>query len=238
MVDIVSLSLQRVQSSLSSNTFLPQSKILIDLEGVCVEYKGHEALRNVSFTLTQGDVIFITGVSGAGKTTLLNILSGDLTASRGRQTFRQGLFSAQVFQDLRLFDNDTVLQNLEMAYDSDIFRTKKEFLKEMDELSHILGLKKNLSSKVLNISGGARQKVALARALLSRPDVLLADEPTSALDFDNTKRIYDLLNIYNQKRGLTVVWASHHRELVKKFNGKIVHLDKGLVVHTGHACFI
>jgi ABC-type methionine transport system ATPase subunit len=76
------------------------------------------------------------------------------------------------------------------------------------------------------------------RALLGRPYVLLADEPTSALDRDSTLKLYELLTYINQKHQMTIIWASHNRELVKKFNGRIIHLEQGKLIYTGHSCFI
>ena len=92
--------------------------------------------------------------------------------------------------------------------------------------------------KVRDANGGLKHKTALIRALLTRPQVLLADEPTASLDKENAHKIFDLLNFYNVKRNLTVVWATHNRELVKNFPGKIVHIENGKLVYSGHACFI
>ena len=78
----------------------------------------------------------------------------------------------------------------------------------------------------------------MIRALLTRPNVLLADEPTSSLDKESSIKMFDVLNYYNVKRQLTVIWASHNRELVKQFPGKIVHLENGKLIYSGHACFI
>ncbi len=119
-----------------------------------------------------------------------------------------------------------------------ILAGKKEFENDLYELAKILGITKRLNIKVSNANGGLRQKVAIIRALLTRPDIFIADEPTSSLDYDNAKRLFDLLNVYNTKRGMTVIWASHNRELVGKFVGKILHLESGRLIHSGHACFI
>ena len=98
--------------------------------------------------------------------------------------------------------------------------------------------KDRLHLKVNDANGGLKQKVAIIRALLTRPDVLIADEPTSSLDIDNTRRLFDVLNLYNVKRGLTVIWATHNKELIKSFTGRIIHLDNGRLVYSGNACFI
>ena len=87
-------------------------------------------------------------------------------------------------------------------------------------------------------NGGLKQKVALVRALLAKPEIIILDEPTGSLDVDNARKVYEVLSYYNMKKKLTIIWASHNRELVKKFTGRIIHLDSGKLVYTGHACFI
>ena len=132
----------------------------------------------------------------------------------------------------------TCEENLQFAYDSSIYSSKAEFNQDMNELSRILGVKDRLHLKINDANGGLKQKVAIIRALLTRPDVLIADEPTSSLDIDNTRRLFDVLNLYNVKRGLTVVWATHNKDLIKSFTGRIIHLDNGRLVYSGNSCFI
>lgn len=208
------------------------------VDNLSVSYGNNYALKDVSLQIRMGEIIFLTGVSGAGKTTLLNILAGNIRQTSGQMQVMTTGFVAQVFQDLRLIERMTCRENLQFAYDSKIYKSKKEFDADLEELAKILGISHRLDSKLTEANGGLKQKVAIIRALLTRPSVFLADEPTSALDYENSKRFFDLLNIYNIKRKMTVIWASHNRELVQKFNGRIIHLDKGRLVHSGHACFI
>ena len=212
---------------------------LFFLEDVTVDYGGKKALRNVQLSIEKGEIIFITGVSGAGKTTLLKVLSGEITPTSGQVRIpNRNIFISQVFQDLRLMGRMTCRDNLMMSYDSSVYSNKAEFLQDLNELSRVLGIKDRLDLKVNDANGGLKQKVGIIRALLSRPDVFVADEPTSSLDSDNAQKLFDVLNLYNVKRGLTVIWASHNKELVKKFTGRILHLDNGKLVYSGHACFI
>lgn len=213
-------------------------------EDVTVQFDEILALKNIQLTIERGEIIFLTGVSGAGKTTLLKVLSGQQQPTSGkivRPDFFSGkknLFISNVFQDLRLMGKYTCEENLMFAYDSSIYTSKAEFNQDLQELSRILGIKDRLHLKVNDANGGLKQKVAIIRALLTRPDVLIADEPTSSLDIDNTRRLFDVLNLYNVKRGLTVVWATHNKELIKSFTGRIIHLDNGRLVYSGNACFI
>jgi cell division transport system ATP-binding protein len=215
-----------------------QSQTLYKLDNVRVSFNGLDALKDVNLQVNSGEIVFLTGASGAGKTTLLNVLAGNINPSSGKVFSSPTNFSVQVFQDLRLIERMTCRENLAFAFDPSIYKSKNEFDSDLEELSKILGISSRLDMKVKDANGGLKQKVAIIRALLTRPNVFIADEPTSSLDFDNAKRLFDLLNIYNTKRKMTIIWASHNRELVQKFTGKIIHLDKGRLIHSGHACFI
>lgn len=213
-------------------------------EDVSVQFGEIRALKNVQLTIEKGEVIFLTGASGAGKTTLLKILSGLQVPTSGkiiRPTLpkqKKALYISHVFQDLRLIGKFTCEENFMFAYDSDLYESKAEFMKDMNELSRILGISDRLHLKVNDANGGLKQKVAIIRSLLTRPDIFIADEPTSSLDLDNTQRLFDILNLYNIKRGMTVIWATHNKDIIKSFSGRIIHLDQGRLVYSGHACFI
>jgi ABC-type multidrug transport system ATPase subunit len=214
------------------------------LEDVEVEYSGIFALKSIQLSINQGEIVFITGPSGAGKTTLLNILSGKLNPTSGsvklpiKNDLGKTFFTARVFQDLRLFEDLTLLENLQWSYDKFLYKNKKEFKEDLNELSRIFGIEDKLKLKINKANGGLKQKVAIIRALLAKPDAFIADEPTSSLDGDNAKKLFEVLNLYNSKRGMTVIWASHNKDLVKKFNGKIIHINSGKLIYSGHACFI
>ena len=213
---------------------------LFHLQDVSVDFGDIRALQNVELTIESGEIVFITGASGAGKTTLLKILSGEQQADTGKvkRPNPKVAFSSFVFQDLRLVARKTCLENLMTSYDPNIYESKKNFRQDLDELCKILGVDDRLHLKIRDANGGLKQKIAIIRALLTKPDVFIADEPTSSLDFANARRFFDVLNLYNVKRGLTVVWASHNKELVKNFTGRIVHLENGKLIYAGHACFI
>lgn len=213
-------------------------------EDLSVQFGEIRALKNVQLTIEKGEVIFLTGASGAGKTTLLKILSGIEEPTSGKilrpssLSNKKHIYISHVFQDLRLMGKYTCEENLMFAYDSNLYDSKNEFMKDMEELSRILGISDRLKLKINEANGGLKQKVAIIRSLLTRPDVFIADEPTSSLDNDNARRLFDILNLYNIKRGTTVIWATHNKELIKSFSGRIIHLDQGRLVYSGHACFI
>ena len=232
----------KISSSKNAGIFRNNDQLFY-LQDVGVEFGRFRVLESIELSIERGEILFITGPSGAGKTTMLRVLGGELTPTTGKALLpnrlgSQGLFVAQVFQELRLVGRDSCKDNLLTAYDPAIYSSRSNFLSDMNQLCNILGITDRLCLKAREANGGLRQKIAVVRALLAKPDIFIADEPTSSLDAENAKRVFDLLNFYNVKRGLTIIWASHNADLVHKFSGRIVHLNRGRLVHSGHACFI
>lgn len=219
-----------------------QQNYLFHLDNLSVEFGNVRALKSVQLTVYPGEILFLTGPSGAGKTTLLSILGGQIEPTSGKAILPHQRsskhFVSTVFQDLRLLQKKTCEENLWMAYDGAVYESKNDFYRELEDLSRLLQVTDHLNKKIEDCNGGLRQKVAMIRALLSRPTALLADEPTSSLDKENSYRLFEVLNHFNHKKGLTLIWATHNKELIKQFPGKIAHLDQGRLVYSGHACFI
>ena len=212
---------------------------VFSLKDVGVSFGKTQALRNIELHVNRGETLFVTGPSGAGKTTLLRVLAGSYRPTSGVfQNHARDLFISQVFQDLRLLMDMSVRDNLMLAYDNYLYESKAHFFSDLMELSKILDFEDKLDLKISCANGGLKQKTAVVRALLARPDIFIADEPTSSLDLQNAEKLFQLLNLYNTKRNMSVIWATHNKELVKGFSGRIVHLDKGKLVYSGHACFI
>ncbi len=219
-----------------------QQNYLFHLDNLSVEFGSTRALKSVQLTVYPGEILFLTGPSGAGKTTLLNVLGGLQEPTSGKAILPHQRsskhFVSTVFQDLRLIQKKSCEDNLWMAYDGAVYDSKNDFYREMEDLCRLLQVTDHLSKKIEDCNGGLRQKVAMIRALLCRPTALLADEPTSSLDKENSYRLFEVLNHFNHKKGLTLIWATHNKELIKQFPGKIAHLDQGRLVYSGHACFI
>ncbi|MBT3983622.1 MAG: ATP-binding cassette domain-containing protein [Bacteriovoracaceae bacterium] len=213
---------------------------LFYLDGLSVDFNGKLALDSIQLKVERGEILFVTGPSGAGKTTLLKVLSGDLKPTEGRLLTPDPSrhFCTTVYQDLKLEPSLSCEANLSIAYDPSIYKNKKEFEKEVSELTSYFSIEDSLGLKIKDCNGGLKQKIAIIRALLSRPDILLADEPTSSLDQRNSEKLFEVLSYYNSKRKMTVIWASHNRNLVGQFSGRIVHMDNGKMIYSGHACFI
>ncbi len=220
----------------------PLSKsYLFYLENMTVEFSKTKALQNIQLAINEGEIVFITGVSGAGKTTLLKVLAGEINPTGGRisgKAMTSKKFTSMIFQDLRLIDDQSIENNLWFAYDSSIYKNRNEFYEDLLQLAKILKIDDKMGNLIRDCNRGLQQKVAILRSLMTRPDIILADEPTSALDKENANSLYDIFSFYNSKRKVTIIWASHNRDLVKTFSGRIIHLQNGKLVHSGHACFI
>jgi ABC-type methionine transport system ATPase subunit len=224
----------------NSNPATPKVRPVFHFDQVTVDFGNLKALKSVQLSVLPKDVLFVTGASGAGKSTLLNLMAGLVEPTSGKIQRIQDdsrFFVASVFQDLRLWSEKTCEQNMWVSYDPRQYDSREQFHRELMELSRVLGIYDHLGMKIEQCNGGLKSKVAMVRALLAKPDALLADEPTAALDRDASFRLFELLNHYNQRKGLTLVWATHNREMVKQFPGKVAHLDQGRLMYAGQACF-
>jgi cell division transport system ATP-binding protein len=230
--------MDRRQDQVFHNKELRQNPQAFLLDNVSMKYGNFVALQSIQLSISVGEILFVTGASGAGKTSLMNLLAGHIDPTSGRVLKKSGLFTSYVFQDLRMMNQKTCEDNLWLAFDKSIYKNKNEFYTEMTELSKLMGVWDKLSLKVNEANGGLKQKMSMIRALLTRPQVLLADEPTSMLDRNSAINMFEILNYYNTKRGLTIIWSTHNKDLIKQFPGRLIHLDQGKLVYSGQACFI
>ncbi len=202
-----------------------------------------EALRNVNFTVEEGEYVAIMGESGSGKTTLLNILasldkptSGEVLLRENRITSIKEAEIARfrrehlgfVFQDFNLLDNFSVEDNilLPLVLAGHKYGEMQERLREIIE---VLGIGDLIRKYPYEISGGQKQRVAVARATITRPDIILADEPTGALDSKSTGdllRVFDALN----RRGQTILMVTHSVRAASNAN-RILFIKDGEIYH-------
>ena len=227
-------------NSVRANNSIQTHELFFDLTKVDVFLEKQKILHNMNLKIYKGDFIFLTGHTGAGKTTLLNFLSGELHQYTGDLKTKawspqSSIFISRVFQDLKIFEELTVKNNLAFSYDPNLYPDKEIFNHEFNEYMKVLGLKEYENVRVNKLSGGLKQKVAIVRSLLSKPDILLADEPTSNLDRVSSLQLFELLNYLNVKRNMTIVWATHNLELIKQFHGRLISLEKGKIIYSGNA---
>lgn len=233
----------QIKNSTTLNRQNNNRELVFSLSNVDVYYGLKMALKNITLDIELGDFIFLTGANGAGKSTLLNLLSSEIQPTDGKVILHskkgnRDYFISRIFQDLKIYENKTVKQNLMLSFDSLVYDSKDEFLHELENLCQIFSLGEFMDEPVYKISGGTKQKVSIVRSILSHPDILLADEPTSNLDRESSHKLFEILSHLSVKRKMTVIWATHSREMVKSFNGKIMHLEKGRIIYSGKTCFI
>lgn len=201
------------------------------------------ALQNISFTIDKGEVVFLTGHSGAGKSTVLRIISGLEKATAGRVYFEEQDVTSisrselpfyrrhigMIFQDHKLMMNRTVAENVAlpllirehgMAY----------ALPLVEQALSRVGILSKINAYPQYLSAGEQQRVGIARAMIGKPDVLLADEPTGNLDRALSIEILELFLALNREEGMTVVMATHDLELVSLANRRCLELQNGRLV--------
>lgn len=221
---------------------LSSSNILIEIRDLKFSYEGHDkpVLHIPEFSVIRGEELFLYGPSGTGKTTLLEILSGVLKPSQGTlkilgcefnlmSAAQRDAFRAEhmgyIFQNFNLIPYLTVQENIELPLHLSAARRAR--LGSVDTemviraLCGNLGIGDLLGKKVGELSVGQQQRVAVARALLGKPDLLLADEPTSALDTDHREKFLKLMFELSELYGTTVVFVSHDRSIEKLFTRSI-----------------
>lgn len=216
---------------------------MVRFENVGMRYgTGPEVLRDVSFELEGGSFTFLTGLSGAGKTTLLKLIYLAEPPSRGLITlFGQELATARrrelpplrrrigvVFQDFRLLDHlsayDNVALPLRLAG-----RRDTEYGHDVKELMSWVGLGDRMAARPPTLSGGEQQRLAIARAVVARPDLLIADEPTGNVDPEMGARLIRLFGELN-RLGTTVLIATHDRALIESTRAREMRLVDGKLV--------
>ena len=216
---------------------------MIELKDVSLKYdEDTVALNHISFTVKQGEFVFIVGASGAGKSSIIKLLLREKVATKGTvlvngydlgkiknskiPEFRRTL--GVVFQDFRLIPTLNVFDNVAFALrvtntSSRYIRTRVPYILDLMELSD------KAKRFPHEISGGEQQRVALARALVNDPPLIIADEPTGNVDPALSYEIVQLLQEIN-KCGTTILMVTHQHELVRQFGGRTLRGDHGQIV--------
>lgn len=185
---------------------------MLEVKNLSKEFNGHRILRDISFTLKDGEIMTIVGPSGAGKTTLLRIIAGLETKDSGEilidgKPYDSGKVGV-VFQDYNLFPNLNVLQNITLAPTLVLKKSKTEAEQDARVFLKRLQMSGREQQYPYELSGGQKQRVAIARALAMKPRILCYDEPTSALD-PNLRKEVEKMILSLKKSGLTQLIITH-----------------------------
>ncbi len=213
---------------------------MIVANAVCKRYpEGIEALREVSFTIVDGEMVFIAGHSGAGKTTLFRLLaaierptSGSIVVNgqnlaalrRGAIPYLRRNFGL-VFQDQKLLFDRSALDNVLLPL-AVVGLPHKEALRRARAALDKVGLLERERANPIALSGGEQQRLAIARAVVNRPAILLVDEPTANLDSDSAAAILDIFRAFHQV-GVTVIIATHDPQWMAHLAPRVLRLDRG-----------
>ena len=212
---------------------------MISFRNVTVKYDKNYALKEFSMEIKDGEFVFLVGATGAGKTTIVKLLTREIIPDLGQiNVFNNNLLDIKnskipfyrrklgiIFQDFKLLKDKNVYENV--AFAQEIIGVNKFAIKKhVMQVLNIVGIRNKSQKMIQELSGGERQKVAIARAIVNKPKIIIADEPTGNLDEVSTNEITDILmNINNM--GTTVLMITHDLYLVSRMNKRVIRINHG-----------
>lgn len=220
---------------------------MIFFQGVTKVYLSHSgpivALKDISFEIKEGEFVSIIGKSGAGKTTLFKLLVGEETPTTGKVLFKGKLISKMsskqlqflrrrvgvIYQDYKLLFTKTVRENVEYLMQV-IGAPDKIIRQDVPQILEVVGLGHRQHSFPVELSGGEKQRLVIARALAHQPQVIIADELTGNLDHYNAIEIINLLKKIHQL-GTTIILATHNKGIVNDLNHRVISLEEGQLIY-------
>ncbi|KJB88867.1 cell division protein FtsE [Paenibacillus sp. E194] len=216
---------------------------MIEMQDVWKTYQdGSHALRGISVQIDKDEFVYLVGPSGAGKSTFMKLIYREEVPTKG-QIFVSGFNIGKlkqrkipfvrrnigvVFQDFRLLPKLTAYENVAFAMEV-IEAPKKVIKRRVPEVLELVGLKHKMNSLPAQLSGGEQQRIAIARAIVNNPSVIVADEPTGNLDPETSWGIMKLLEEINF-RGTTIVMATHNKDIVNSMRKRVIAIEQGLIV--------
>ena len=216
---------------------------MIEMVNVSKVYKnGVTAVNKLSVKIEQGEFVYIVGPSGAGKSTFIKMLYREEKASEGfikigkfdlmkikeREVPMLRRYVGVVFQDFKLLPKLTVYENIAYAMEV-VEKTPKQIEKRVFEVLDLVKLKHKARMFPTELSGGEQQRIAIARAIVNMPGILIADEPTGNLDPDTSLEIMDILDEINSQ-GTTILMATHNSQIVNDIKHRVLAVENGRIV--------
>ena len=198
-------------------------------------------LKNISFSISEGEMVFLIGRTGSGKTTFINSIFGNLEIEKSEKfnvlnydlkkiSENQIPFLRRkigfVFQDFKLLNDRSIYDNLEFVLKSTGINDKEEINKKIQNVLKLVGINSSLDKFPNQLSGGEQQRVAIARSVLNNPELIIADEPTGNLDPETSLEIIELFQRLN-KIGTSMIIATHDYNLILKLKGKVFKCEDG-----------
>jgi cell division transport system ATP-binding protein len=215
---------------------------MIYFNNVTKKYKDSISLEDINISINRGEFVLIVGHSGAGKTTLAKLILAEELPSSGDVFFEstnihklsdQELMHFRrkvgvVFQDFRLLPNKTTYENIAFALEA-LDRSDEEVVEDVSHILELVDLKNKAHHFPHQLSGGEKQRLAIARAIITQPDLIIADEPTGNLDQGNINEVINLFKKINEL-GTTVIIATHNKTVIDQVKKRVITLEKGRIV--------
>lgn len=221
-----------------------KNDVIISVSHLEKKFGDNTVLRDIDFSVSKGEVVCVIGSSGSGKSTLLRCINLLEAPTSGKITFHgsdiqdksmslSGYRSkvGMVFQQFNLWENLTVLENCVIGQVKVLKRSKEEAEKTALEFLEKVGMDRYRNAKPKQISGGMKQRAAIARALSMNPEVLLFDEPTSALDPEMVGEVLSVMRTLASS-GLTMIVVTHEMAFARDVSNRVVFMDKGVIVES------
>ena len=211
---------------------------MIEIKDLSKSYGDKEILKNINLIINDNEIVAIIGKSGCGKSTLLrcisrleNITKGSIYIDNENINNIKDYYKkvGMVFQNFNLFENLNVLDNLILAPVKLKLMTKDEAIKKAKNYLKDIGLINKIKEYPKNLSGGEKQRVAIIRALMENPKIILFDEPTSSLDPQMTQEVLDMMKRLSNLN-ITIIIVSHEINFIKEFAQRIIYIDNKKVI--------
>lgn len=218
------------------------SKNIVSFSDATIKQNGKTVLKDVSIDVPEGSFVFLIGRTGSGKSSLIKTIYGDLKLEDGLgsvgefdllrlkskeiPSLRRSL--GVVFQDFKLLPDRNIYENLKFVLKATGWRDINKINQRIDEVLKMVGITIDKNKFPFELSGGEQQRIAIARALLNDPKLIIADEPTGNLDPQTSQDIMQLFKLLHQK-GMTLLMATHDYQMIVKFPGKIFKCEDGKV---------